>query len=125
QTSSALAVADPVAPPPSNAFELGKTKLNKKKGTATIAVSVPAAGDLTLTGKNVAPQKTSGRELLGSSSLRPVAAGTSELKVKAKGKAKRKLKSKGKVKVKATITFTPNGGAASVQSRSVKLVKRD
>ena len=38
---------------PSNTFSLGKAKLKKRKGTATIAVDVPNSGDLTGSGKGV------------------------------------------------------------------------
>ena len=43
--------------------------------------------------------------------------------VKAKGKAKKKLKKKGKATVKVMISYTPTGGTASSQDRTVKLKK--
>ena len=42
---------------PPNNFTIGKKKLNKKKGTATIQVTVPGAGKLTLSGKSLKPQR--------------------------------------------------------------------
>jgi hypothetical protein len=128
QTSASSAVTDPPSQPPpptppaDNKFEVGKTSLNKTKGTATIAVTVPGPGDLTLAGKDVAAQKTPARAT-PRPARKPVSAGTTKLTVKAKGKARKKLKSKGKVKVKVTITFTPAGGTASAQDQSVKLKK--
>jgi hypothetical protein len=108
--------------PPSNAFTHGKPKLNKKKGTATIAVKVPGAGTLTLSGKNLVAQRPAGRRFARRS--RTVSgAGTVKLTIKSKGKAKKKLNTKGKVKVKPTITFTPTGGSAASQSLNVTLKK--
>ncbi len=102
----------PVAAP-SNAFSLGKPKLNKKKGTAKEPVTVPGPGTLTLTGKGVVDQtKTS------------TAAATVNLLVKSKGKQKKKLNKAGKVEVKVTVTFTPTGGTTSSQSRRLVLRKR-
>lgn len=81
--------------------------------TATIEVTVPGAGELTLSGKDLAAQKRSAGR-----------AGKVKLTVEAKGKANRKLKLKGKAKVKATITFTPAGGTSSSQDTSIKLVRK-
>ncbi len=98
----------------SHEFSTGKVKRNTKKGTATIPVTVPGPGELTLTGKQVKSQKRA--------ATKPVAAaGTVKLKVKAKGKAKKKLKQKGKVKVKVKITYTPTGGTPGSQTQKVKL----
>lgn len=44
-----------------------------------------------------------------------------KLLVKSNGKQKRKLNSTGKVKVKITVTYTPTGGAASIQGRGLVL----
>jgi hypothetical protein len=104
--------------PPSNEFTLGKPKLNKKKGTATLPVTVPSAGKLTLSGKGLKPiMKVGGQEIAGP--------GTVKLLIKATGKAKKKLKSKGKAKFKATVTFTPTGGSANSQTAKIKLVKEN
>lgn len=110
---------------PPNDFTIGKTKRNKKKGTATVSVTVPGPGTLALTGKNLKPQRPSGRGAGGRRAVKPVAAaGIVKLKIKATGKAKRKLKKKGKAKVTAKITFTPTGGLAATQTKSVKLKKK-
>ena len=106
--------------PPKPIFAVGKTKLDKKKGTATIPVDVPGPGTLALSGKDIASQRP-----LRARHDKPVSgAGTVKLTVKAKGKAKKKLKKKGKVKVKVTITFAPTGGEAASQVKSVKLRKK-
>ena len=45
------------------------------------------------------------------------------LLVKSKGKQKKKLNNAGKVKVKITVTYTPTGGTASSQIKSLVLKK--
>jgi DNA-binding beta-propeller fold protein YncE len=103
-------------------FGLGKAKLNKKKGTALLPVTVPGPGTLRLTGKGVVKQRTSG--ISGSAAKTVSKAGTVKLKVKPKGKTRKKLKKKGMAKVKLTITFKPTGGTAGVQAKSLKLRQR-
>ena len=98
--------------PPSNAITLGKPKLNKKKGTAKEPVTVPGPGTLTLTGKGVVKQTKT-----------PTTAATVNLLVKSKGKQKKTLNNAGKVKVKITVTYTPTGGTASSQIKSMVLKK--
>jgi hypothetical protein len=102
---------------PPNAFSFGKVKLNKKKGTAKLPVTVPGPGTLTLAGKGLKPihkAKVEGKA---------VTAGTTKLKVRAKGKAAKKLKKRGKLKVKAKVTFKPTGGLSKTQSKKIKLVR--
>jgi hypothetical protein len=103
---------------PSNAFTLGKPKLNKKRGTAKLPVTVPGAGNLTLAGKGVVKQ----RPALASRAVS--AAGTVKLLVKSKGKKKRTLDRTGNVKVKVKVTYTPTGGSPSTQTKRIKLIKR-
>jgi streptogramin lyase len=108
----------PPPPPPNgctdNAFDFGKPKRNKKKGTAKLPVEVPCAGtvELAKTKKVKADEETAEAE------------GEEKLAIKAKGKAKRKLNKKGKAKVKAEVTYTPDGGEPNTQEKKVKLVKR-
>ena len=106
--------------PPSNAIALGKVKANKANGTATLAVTVPGAGVLTLQGKGIRGQRAAGLRV-----AKPVSgAGTVKLKIKAKGKTLKTLKARGKVTVKVTVTFTPTGGAPRSETKKVKLVLR-
>jgi hypothetical protein len=99
--------------PPSNAITLGKPKLNKKKGTAKLPVTVPGPGTLALTGKGVVRQnKTS------------TGKATIKLLVRAKGKKKKSLERTGKAKVKVTVMFTPTGGSPNNQSLKLVLKKR-
>ncbi len=103
---------------PTNSFTLGKPKLNKKKGTAVLKVSVPNSGTVVLGGKGVKPATASGAVIAKTVD----APGTVKLVVKAKGKKqKRKLKNKGKVGLKAKVTYTPTGGDPNTQSKKLKL----
>ncbi|HEX6666975.1 MAG TPA: hypothetical protein VF081_10325 [Solirubrobacterales bacterium] len=99
-------------PKPSKMFTLGKLKLNRKKGTATLAVTVPGAGSLGLAGKGV-------RQVSRSTA----SAATVQLTVKLTGKAKRKLLASGKAKVRVSVTFMPTGGDATTQARALVLKK--
>ena len=93
-------------------IRLGKVKLNKAKGTAILFVKVPAAGTLTVSGKNVARAKRKAK-----------AAKTLKVPIKPKGKAKSLLSEDGKAKVKAKVTFKPASGAAVTKSKSITLKK--
>ena len=98
---------------PSNRFHFGKVKLNKKKGTATVAVIVPGPGSMRLVGSKKVKKASKTAKL----------AGTVKLLLKAKGKALSTLKSSGKVKVKAKFTFAPTGGTPASKTKVVKLVR--
>ncbi len=101
------------APTPANTISLGKVKLDKKKGTATLVVKVPGPGSLVLSGKQVKKvSKTAAN------------AGNVKLAVKPKGAAKDSLARKGTAKVKVRVSFTPVGGQANAKTTSIKLVKR-
>jgi len=92
---------------PRTGFTLGKLALNKKKGTATLPVSVEESGSVSIKGKGIKGV-----------SAKPPAPGQVKLKVKAVGKTLKKLKKKGKVKITLTVTFTPSGGGpASKQAK--------
>lgn len=97
---------------PSNQFKFGKLVLNKKKGTATLAVSVPGPGNLVLKGNGLKKVTKASQK-----------AGNVKLAVKAKGKALKKLKEKGKATLKAKLTFTPTGGTALTKPRTLALKK--
>jgi len=104
---------------PANSFTLGRVTHNKKKGTATVTVSIPNTGELAGSGKGVKVASASVAQ-----TAKAVAPGTATVKIKAKGKQLRKLNSTGKVTVKPTISYTPAGGTASSQKLKVKLRKR-
>jgi hypothetical protein len=97
---------------PTNPFSLGTVTRSKKKGTATVTVSVPNPGDLAVSGNGVRP---------ASSVAGP---GDVQLLIAATGKKQKKLKKKGKVQVSPTVTFTPTGGDPSAQSIPIQLKKK-
>jgi hypothetical protein len=101
---------------PTNTFSVAGIRRNKKKGTATIMVTVPNPGELTASGKGV---KAGG----AAQTSKAIGAGTAKLTIRAKGKKKRKLNDTGKVKLNAKISYTPTGGTAGTQSRKVRLKK--
>ena len=79
----------------------------KKKGLATLSLSVPNGGTLVLGGILV---KVGGPSTIADKS-------TIQLTVKAKGKKAKQLKKTGKVGVKPLLTFTPTFGAARTQAQ--------
>ena len=92
-------------------FSLGKLKKDKKMGTATLTVEVPAPGGVAL----AQTKKLKGAE------VRAEAAGEVQLTIKPQGSAKETLAEKGKAKVKVEVTYTPDGGQPSTQSTALKL----
>jgi hypothetical protein len=112
--------APPPLAPPSNLFRLGKARLNKKKGTASLPVRVPGPGLVRLRVTGAAGRhraRTSTADFVG-------AAGTVRLPVVAGGKAQRKLDRTGRVEVSVDVAFTPNGGTAAAKTKALTLVKR-
>ncbi len=93
-------------------LKFGKVKLDKKKGTALLPVTVPSPGKLSLGGKGVRVSRKVPR------------AGTYKLRVKAKGKTKSKLFSTGKVKVKVVVAFKPRAGATIRQTKTIQLKRK-
>jgi hypothetical protein len=100
-----------------NAFTIGTATLNKKKGTATVPLTLPDPGDVTVSGTGV-------KGNLAATSAVAAGAGTVNVVIKATGKKKKKLNKKGKVKLNATITFTPTGLSPVAQNTKVKLKKK-
>jgi hypothetical protein len=105
-----IAAPAPPAPAPSNVAKLGGLKLNAKSGTATLTVTLPDPGKLVLAGKGVKKVTKTAKK-----------AGSVQLPVAAAGQARKKLKETGKVKLPAKLTFTPSGGSARAQSKSLTL----
>jgi hypothetical protein len=98
-------------------------KLNKKKGTALLPVTVPGPGTLSIGGKGLVHKRIGPARALGRLFKKVPKAGTYKLKVKAKGRKKAKLFATGKVKVKAVITFKPTSGVAIHTTHKIKLKK--
>lgn len=91
-------------------LKFGGIKLNKSKGTATLAVKVPSAGTLTVSGKDVVKVKKKAKK-----------AKTLKITIRAKGKTKAQLEATGKAKVKAKLSFKPASGIAAKKSKSISL----
>lgn len=116
QASGTITVKPPPKeerPAPQGSLAIGKPKLNKKKGTATLPVSVPSAGDLSLSGKGLVGRRSS-----------PSGPGLVNLVIKARGKTAAALRKKGRAKVSATISFTPTGGAVQTGTEKLTLLLR-
>jgi hypothetical protein len=90
------------------ALELGKVRLNRKTGTATLAVAAAGAGKLKLTGKGIKRRVSK-------------AGSKAKLRIQATGRAKRQLSSTGRARVKAKVTFLPAGGKPIRRSKTVGL----
>ena len=111
-----------IAAAPSNAFTFAGLKRNKRRGTATLSVSIPGPGTIALGGKGVVGEgPTTGPGAKASRAL--AAAGVVRLRIKAKGKARRKLNRTGRAKVTVKVTYTPTGGIPNTKTKSVKLIK--
>jgi alpha-beta hydrolase superfamily lysophospholipase len=91
-------------------FSVGKPKLNKRKGTAKLPVTVPGAGKVRVTGAGF---KSGGKTL-----TKPA---TTKLKIRARGKAKHGLHAHGKAPLKAKVTYIPAVGEKSTITKKVKL----
>jgi hypothetical protein len=119
--------------PPSNLFTKGKVTLNKKNGTATLAVSVPDAGTLTATDAHSKVAMASFARTTTKPKKKPVyvksatvsstGAGTVNVPIVPTAAAKKILAKKGKLSVGVKLTFAPTGGSAATQPYSSKLVK--
>ena len=91
---------------------LGKPRLNRRAGTARLAVTVPGLGRLAISGN-------------GARRAAAVAAsaGTVQLLIRANGKEQKTLNRTGTVTINVKVTYTPRGGAATTLSQNVRLQK--
>lgn len=110
--------------PPSNVFSFGKAKLNRKKGTAELPVTVPGAGVIVATDARFTAGAVASvskvKRLVKSVTLTTVA-GTLNLPIKPTKAARKILKAKHKLRIKMAVTFTPTGGSAATQTFSLVL----
>jgi hypothetical protein len=104
-------------------FRIGKPRLNRKKGTAILPVTVPGRGTLTLRGKGLAKQRLA-RPADSVADRKVRHAGTVKLLIKPKGKAARKLARRHKLRIKVKLTYKPRGGITSARQKKLKLVER-
>lgn len=87
---------------PRTGFSIGKLRLNKRKGTATLPVTVNEIGRLVLSGRGVR------------SVVKTQVSGAVSLSVKAKGGALRRLRMSGRLRTELKIAFTPRSAATEV-----------
>lgn len=90
--------------------KFGKTQLNKAKGTALVAVKLPGAGTLTVSGKGLAKVTKKAKK-----------AQTLKVAIKANGPTAAALATVGKASLKPKFKFKPSNGAAASASRSLVL----
>ncbi len=114
--------SEPFVVATTNDFSFGKLKRNTSRGTATLTVNVPGAGELTVGGRGVAQQRSSRQARAPARAVGPP--WQVSVTIKPRGKAKKRLAKRGKLTLKATITFTPTGGSANSETKRVKLLKR-
>jgi hypothetical protein len=100
-----------IRPPP---FSLGKVTLNRRRGTAVLAVNVPEAGVVGIA-------KTS--QVRRSAKVMKKA-GVALLTVRARGAALTKLSRTGRVTVRVNVTYRPKGKPASTKTKLIVLKKR-
>ncbi|MGN6816098.1 MAG: glycoside hydrolase family 26 protein [Solirubrobacterales bacterium] len=93
-----------------NSFQLGRLRLNRKLGTATLAVTVPGAGVVTLAGAEPRHRYAE-------------AAGTVVLRIVPRPAKRRLLRRNGSLRLRLTVTFAPDGGTANSRSFTVRLQK--
>jgi hypothetical protein len=100
---------------PASGLTLGKLTRNKKKGTATLVVSLPqpSVGSLGLTGKGLKPQ-----------TLAITGQDRAVLKILPVGKVKKALRKKGKRKVGISVSYAPTANAVATATLKPKLLKK-
>jgi hypothetical protein len=105
-------------PKPSNKFSFGKVILNRKRGTASLPVSVPGPGILVLTGKGIVARKGPGAAVvLGG-------AGMARLAIVPAVHREAALIRSGRAKIVARVTYTPDGGDPLTKARTIALHRR-
>lgn len=95
---------------PASALQLGALKLNPKRGTGTLKVSLGGPGTLTLSGKGVATLKRTVKK-----------GGWTALAIKPKGALLRTLEKKGRASAKVTVTFSQTGDTPTSRTRKLVL----
>lgn len=95
---------------PPNNFKIQKVTHNRKKGTAAMFLSIPAAGKVTLWGKNLKKKTKAVKQ-----------PGKVKFIVGAKNKLRKNLKRAGVVSATVKVKFVPAGGSAKTKHKKIKL----
>jgi hypothetical protein len=96
-----------------NLFGFGELKLDRSRGTASLAVNVPGPGRLRLRGKGV---KSIQRQ--------PEAGGIVSLQIRPRSGTRRALNLEGKARVRVRITYVPSDGGPHTKTKRIELRKR-
>ena len=96
-----------------NYFTIGKLRKNRKRGTATLSVTIPEPGTIVASGKGIRK-----------ATARAAKAGVVKVLLKASGKGLKKLNKNGKLKTKLKVAYTPDGGDLNVKRLKMVLSKR-
>jgi IPT/TIG domain len=104
------------AAPPSPSFSIGRPSLNTTKGTATLPVSVPGAGTLSVRATGIATPTH-----LREAGMGVDGPGTVSLPLSLTPAGHVPLRRKGKIRVVPLVTFTPSGGSPTASYRPVVL----
>jgi len=96
-----------------NYFTIGKLARNRKKGTATLTVTIPEPGAVVASGKGI--RKATVRASKG---------GALKVPLKAAGPGLKRLKGKGKLKAKLRIAYSPVGGDTNAKPYRLTLKKK-
>lgn len=96
--------------PVDNSFRLGRPRLNRRLGTATLAVTVPGPGEVSLLGAVPRHRHAAGAE-------------TIVLRIVPRTAQRRVLGRRGSVRLRLTVGFAPTGGTAGSRVVRLRLTK--
>jgi PKD repeat protein len=96
-----------------NFFTIGKLKRNRRRGTATLEVSIPEPGTLVASTRGIRK-----------ATVKAAQGGTVKVPLKAAGKGLRKLNEKGSLRFRLKVAYSPVGGDTSTQERRLRLEKK-
>jgi DNA-binding beta-propeller fold protein YncE len=105
-------------------FKIGRARLNRRKGTARLAVTVAGQGWISLSGKGVRKDRVASEAGASAREPRKVQAGTVKLLVRAKQATQKRLQRRGRARVKVKVAYRPLGGERASQARTVRLKER-
>ncbi|HEX5527690.1 MAG TPA: glycosyl hydrolase [Solirubrobacterales bacterium] len=104
--SSGKTVPGSAAQAVDNSFRLGRPRYNRRLGTATLAVTVPGPGEVSLAGAVPRRLSTAGAETVG-------------LRIVPRRAQRLALRRRGSLRLRVSVSFAPAGGTAA--SRVVRL----
>jgi DNA-binding beta-propeller fold protein YncE len=90
------------------ALRLGKVRLNRPRGTATLTVAALGGGKVRLSGAGIKRQTAPARA-------------KARLRIRPSGRAKKRLEATGRVRVKAVVSFRPASGKRLKRSKKIVL----